>query len=60
MKSLKISLLLAIFCLTLMGLTYSSDAQQTEDKNVQTFDIEDSEYQIVSSGQIKKAKPPQS
>lgn len=60
MKSLKITLLLAVFCLTLMGLTYSNNAKEAVQKEVTTFDIENSEYQIASAGQIKKAKPPQS
>jgi hypothetical protein len=60
MKSLKITLLLAVFCLTLMGLTYSDTDKKVDQKEVNTIDIENSEYQIVSVGQIKKAKPPQS
>ena len=60
MKLFKITLLLAVFCLTLMGLTYSDSAKEENRKEVNTFDIENSEYQIASTGQIKKAKPPQS
>lgn len=59
MKSLKITLLLAVFCLTLMGLTYSDSVKEADQKEVTTFDINDSEYEIASAGQIKKKKPPQ-
>lgn len=59
MKSLKITLLLAAFCLTLMGLTYNND-KNADKQETNSFDIESNEYQIASSGQIKKAKPPQS
>jgi len=56
MKSLKITLLLAAFCLTFMGLTYSNNEKNADIQEIESFDIDNSEYQIAED--LKKAKKP--
>ncbi len=55
MKSLKITLLLAVICVAFMGVTYSNDS----DKKAQTekiYDLNDDRHDVVIEG--KETKPP--
>ena len=57
MRSLKITLLLAVFCIAFMGVTYTNDAKKTDVEDVQTFDLDDPKYQIATD-KGNKDKPP--
>ena len=56
MKTLKITLLLAVFCIALTGVTYSNDAKDADIEQVESFDMESKDVQIA--GDLKKAKKP--
>ncbi|MBT8287434.1 MAG: hypothetical protein KJO00_05420 [Bacteroidia bacterium] len=56
MKSLKITLLLAVFCIALMGVTYSSDQNTSKTDDVENVDLNDNKYNIAHDH--KKAKTP--
>ena len=58
MKSLKITLLLAIFCVALMGVTYSNDAAEKKVQDYEQFDVNDPANQITE--RVKGQKPPNS
>jgi len=53
MKALKITLLLAIFCLTFSGQSYDTDKVETSD----TFETNKNEFKHLA-GVIKKSKLP--
>ena len=57
MKSLKITLLLAVFCVALMGVTYSNDAAEQKIQDIEKYDITNPENQIVKD-KAKFQKPP--
>lgn len=58
MKSLKITLLLAVVCLALVGLTTKNvNPEKTEKDATETFDAKDLQYQM-STKILKKVKPP--
>ena len=56
MKSLKITLLLAIFCVALMGVTYSNDAAEKKIQEFEEFDVNDPANQITEK--VKRVKKP--
>ena len=56
MKSLKITLLLAVFCIALMGVSFSKEGKTVQTEEPRSFDINDNEYDIATD--LKKAKKP--
>ena len=58
MKSLKITLLLAVVCLALVGLTTQNpNTEKTEKDATESFDAEDLKFQMTTKI-LKKVKPP--
>lgn len=60
MKSLKVTLLLAVFCLALVGLTNSKQSKTADVEHVEKFDVTSDKIKIANAGHTKKGKPPNS
>ena len=58
MKSLKITLLLAVFCVALMGVTYSNDAAEKKVQDIENYDINNPENKITNGKHKRTIKPP--
>lgn len=56
MKTLKITLLAAIFCTTLTGLSINSDTSNTEPVNEQVTESDDFTYDFVVNRHVKKGE----
>ena len=57
MKSLKITLLLAVFCVALMGLTHSNESKATTVEDIESIDLKDNNIKTVSTGKKGKVPP---
>ncbi len=58
MRSLKITLILAVFCLALTGVTLSTQSNTAEVEDVNSFDLESNQFKIADEHK-KAKKPPQ-
>ncbi|MBT8258416.1 MAG: hypothetical protein KJO49_08095 [Bacteroidia bacterium] len=57
MKSLKITLLLAVFCVALMGLTHTNEAKTTAVDDIEKIDLKDNNIKTASTDKKGKVPP---
>ncbi len=60
MKSLKITLLLAVVCVALMGVTHTKKDNDKIVDEIEAYDVNDPQNQVVTGGKSKVRIPPNS
>ena len=59
MRSLKITLLLAVFCVGLMGVTYSNDSKNEQATEIERINIDSKDFDVVIDNKGGVEKPDQ-